>query len=72
MYIPHNTDINNVSSFSGLEPLVILYQANQPADLQLWDGNFTPISLFGTDEYLAGNAKNIAFSLLRITAFIKQ
>ena len=35
MYVPHNIDINNMLSFLDLEYLVISYQANQPADLQL-------------------------------------
>ena len=52
--------------------MVILYQANQPADPQLWDGNFFSISLFGVDEYLEGDAKNVMCSLLRMVAFIKQ
>jgi len=57
-----------------LEPLVIPYQANQPADPQLWDDNFSPISLFGIDKFLTSDAKNIVgnCSLLRIAAFIKQ
>ena len=32
----------------------------------MWDGNFAPILLFGTDEYLIGDAKNIVYSLLRM------
>ena len=71
MYIPHSTDINNVSLSSGLEPLVILYQANQSTNLQLYNGNFASISLFDTNEHLASNIKNIAFSLLRVATFIK-
>ena len=54
-----------------LEPLVISCQANQPADPQLWDGNFLSISLFGTDDFLANNTKNITCSLQRIATFIK-
>jgi len=55
-----------------LESSAIPYQANQPVDLQLWDGNFSSISLFGTDKFLNGDAKNIACSLQRIAIFIKQ
>jgi len=62
MYVPYSTNTNNTLSFLGLEPLVILYQANQPADSQLWDSNFTPISLFGIDEFLTSDTKNIVFS----------
>jgi len=42
-----------------LEPLVILYQENQPANPLLWSSDFTPIFLFGINEFLVGNAKNI-------------
>ena len=41
-------------------------------DPQLWDGSFCPISIFGINEYLEGNAKNITCSLYRMVAFIRQ
>jgi len=63
---------NNTCSTQGLEPSVIPYTANQPADSQLWDGNFCPISIFGMNEYLEGDARNINCSLHRISAFIRQ
>jgi len=69
---PHANDSNHSVSPPDLEPLAIPYQANQLADPQLWDGNFNSISLFGTDEFLASDAKNIACSLQRIATFIKQ
>jgi len=69
MYIPYDTNINNILFSLGLESLVILYQANKSAVPQLWNSNFTLISLFDT---LAGNIKNIACYLLKIAAFIKQ
>ena len=69
--LPH-VNTNYLVSPLDLEPLAIPYQANQPADPQLWDRNFNLISLSGTDEFLAGNAKNIACSLQRIATFIKQ
>ena len=72
MYIPYGNDNNNMLSFPELELLVILYQDNQSVVLQLWNSNFAPISLFGTDKYLVGNTKNIMCSLLRMAAFIKQ
>jgi len=68
----HTTSINLVTTPSNLEPLAILYQANQPMDPILWDGNFSSISLFGTVEVSKGNVKNIMCSLQRITTFIKQ
>ena len=51
-----------MSSSQSLEPSVILYQANQLADLQLWDSNFCLISLFDVDKYLASDVKNDVFS----------
>ena len=76
VYPPNPASQNNGINYSAtpldLELLAILYQANQPADLQLWDGNFSSISLFSTDKFLDGNAKNITCSLQRIATFIKQ
>jgi len=69
---PQNNNINYLATLLDLEPLAIPYQANQPVDPQLWDRNFSLISLFGTDEFLDGDAKNIACSLQRIATFIKQ
>ena len=66
------TEMNNTSAPQDLEPLAIPYIANQPMDPQLWGGNFYPISLFGLDEYLERDTKNIMYSLLRMIAFIKQ
>jgi len=70
--VPQDNGINYLATPPDLEPSVIPYQANQPADLQLWDRNFSLIFLFGTDEFLDGDAKNIACSLQRIATFIKQ
>jgi len=61
-----------MSSSQSLEPSVILYQANQLVDLQLWNGNFCLISLFDIDKYLASDVKNDMCSLLRMAVFIKQ
>ena len=55
-----------------LEPSTIPYSADQPVDPQLWDGRFCPISLFRINEYLEGDAKNIACSLYRMAVFIRQ
>ena len=71
IYVSHALETNNIF-VSGLEPLVILYQVNKHADLQLWNNNFCSIFLFGVDEYLASNTKSIICSLLRMAAFIKQ
>lgn len=48
---------------SNLELSVILYQEDQLANPCLWDGNFAPVSLFGTDEFLNGDTKNITYFL---------
>ena len=68
----HSTGTNLATNPVNLEPSAIPYQANQPADPMLWDGNFSSISLFGTIKVLEGNAKNIMCSLQRIATFIKQ
>jgi len=41
-------------------------------NLQLWDGNFCPIFIFGINDYLEGDAKNIAYSLYKMAIFIRQ
>jgi len=69
---PHVNGINYSVSPPDLEPSAISYQANQPTDQQLWDRDFNSVSLFGTDKFLAGDAKNIACFLQRIATFIKQ
>jgi len=66
------TVINDTCTSQGLEPLVVLYTSNQPANPQLWDSSFCPISLFGMNEYLKGDAKSITYSLLKMAAFLRQ
>jgi len=63
---------NNMEPNPYMEPSVIPYQANGPADPNLWDGNFAPISLFGIDKFLKDNAKNIACFLQKMVVFFKQ
>jgi len=53
-------------------PTVIPYSANVPADPSLWDGNFTATSLFGTDEFLNSDIRNITCSLQRMARFLRQ
>jgi len=55
-----------------MKPLVISYSINQPVEPQLWGGNLYPVSLFGTNEYLEEDSKNIVCFLLSIAVFIKQ
>jgi len=53
-------------------PIVIPYSANIPANSNLWDGNFTATSLFGTNEFLQSDVRNMACSLQRMACFLKQ
>jgi len=53
-------------------PSAIPYEANSPADPNLWDGHFGSVSLFGTNEFLQNDAQNISCSLIRIAQFIRQ
>jgi len=72
-YIPtlQNNSTMNIQTPLGLESLAILYQTNQPANLQLWDGKFASIFLFSINKYLTGDAKNIMCLLYKIVTFIK-
>jgi len=72
IYISNSIDTSNILFSSSLESLVILYQDNQLANLQLWDNNFTPVSLFDIDKFITSDIKNIVCSLLKIAIFIKQ
>jgi len=63
---------NNIVTSQGPELLVISYTVNQPADPQLWNSNFCPISIFGINKYLEVNVKNITCSLHRIVTLIRQ
>ena len=56
------TNVNMCES-QELEPSTIPYTVNQLADLQLWDSSFCPISIFGINNYLKGDAKNIIYLL---------
>jgi len=47
----HNEVVSNTSMQPNL-PTVIPYNTNIPADLNLWNGHFGPISLFSTNKYL--------------------
>ena len=53
-------------------PLALSYKANVPADPNLWNGYFGPVSLFGTNEFLQSNAHNILCSLIHMAEFIRQ
>jgi len=68
----HPTEHSTIEPYPNTEPTIILYQTNGPVDPNLWDGNFTPVSLLSVDECLNGNVKNISCSLQRIAIFMKQ
>jgi len=53
-------------------PSAIPYEANMPADPNLWDGHFGPISLFGTNKFLQSDAHNMSCSLIYMAEFIRQ
>jgi len=63
---------NPNSSQEPSPPMVIPYSANVPADPNLWDGNFTATSLFGTNEFLQSDVRNMACSLQCMACFLKQ
>ena len=65
------TDNFNMSLEPSL-PMVIPYSANVLADPNLWDSNFTATSLFGTNEFLQSDVRNMACSLQCIACFLKQ
>jgi len=68
----HPTEHSTIEPYPNTEPTIILYQTNSPVDPNLWDGNFTPVSLLSVDECLNGDIKNISCSLQRIAIFMKQ
>jgi len=76
---PHEDVLNKPSPADNINtslepspPTVIPYSANVPADPNLWDGNFTATSLFGTNEFLQSDVRNMACSLQRMACFLKQ
>jgi len=78
-YAPHEDALNEPSPADNFNmslepslPTVIPYSANVLADPNLWDGNFTATSLFGTNGFLQSNVRNMACSLQRMACFLKQ
>ena len=68
---PQNAETsNNVTDL--VTPSAIPYESNALADPNLWDGHFGSVSLFGTNEVLQNDARNISCSLIRIAQFIRQ
>ena len=62
-------NINNLNQHHGLGASSILYSNSDPADLELWDSKFNPISLFGMIEKSADDVKNIIMSLNHMASF---
>ena len=48
----------------------LLYDPNAPMEPDLWDGNFHPISLHSSIEYLILDLKNIKYSLNFMAKYI--
>ena len=58
--------------FNQPPPTANPYSANAPADPSLWDGNFSATSIFGTNEFLQNDVRNIACSLSHMATFLRQ
>ena len=50
----------------------LLYNANSPTKPELWSGNFHPISLHGSIEYIASDTKSIKDSLNFMAKYISN
>jgi len=75
---PHKDTLNEPSPADNFNtspepspPTVISYNANVPANPNLWDGNFTATSLFGMNEFLQSDVRNMACSLQHMACFLK-
>jgi len=66
-HIRGSTAQNEESAFFNI-PLP--YDPDAPADPEIWGGNFHPVSLHGSIEYLASDVKNIKDSLKFMTKYI--
>ena len=61
-HAPHVEDVINIQ---------LPYDPNGPTDPDLWSGDFRPISLHGSVEHIASDAKNIRESLNFMAKYIK-
>ena len=63
----HSSNVNpNMTPLHGDDVgynVPLLYNLNGPTEPELWDGSFHLISLYGSMEHLASDAKNIKDSL---------
>jgi len=60
------------TSFQPTPPTANPYSANTLAGPSLWDGDFSAMSIFGTNEFLQNDVSNIACFLLYIVTFLRQ
>ena len=72
-YVPHehpNTTLAH--SDDAVINISLLYDSNALTEPDLWDGSFHPISLHGSIEHLASDAKNIKDSLNFMAKYISN
>jgi len=62
----------NLGQSNSLNFSSILYSDHQPANSDLWDSYTHSISIFGNQEIVTINTKNIEVSLTHIANFIKN
>ena len=72
MSLPHVPLDSNGNNASNSAPFVLNYSNDQLAIISSWNGVFYALSLFGTKESNAKDAKNIQISLSRIINYIKH
>ena len=65
-------DIDTFTTILNIKSVVTPYSDNQPTDPNLWNGSFSSTSIFGVNESLGKDSRNIVLSLQRIRMFIKQ
>ena len=78
MSLPHvslpqsGSSSSNVSKMSSFRPDLLNYSNGQLTDLSSWDGAYRALSLFGSQETLNQDIKNMQISLERLTNHIKN
>ena len=63
---------SNVSEMSSFRPDLLNYSNGQPTDLSSRNGAYQALSLFGSQETLNQDIKNMQISLERLTNHIKN
>ena len=56
----------------GVINIQLLYDSNQLMELELWDGNFHSVSLYGLLEYLFSNISNLKQFMTYIAKYIQN